>query len=186
MLTAERTFDAQLTEVWDLLTNPERLPRWFMPIDGDLKEGGKYRFDGSAGGTIERCQAPRSLAVTWEYGEMLSWLEVNLDETEGKTRLVLRHIVRPDSHWKKYGPGAVGVGWDLALLGLARHLASGETVDAAEAEKRQTSGPEGRAYVTRVSDSWCQADIEGGEDPDEARARARRTTAAYINDEEPE
>ena len=33
------------------------------------------------------------------------------------------------------GPGAVGVGWDMALYyGLATHLASGVAVDPAEAE----------------------------------------------------
>ena len=38
-----------------------------------------------------------------------------------------------NDHWQKFGPGAVGVGWDLALHGLERHLASGAAVDPAQA-----------------------------------------------------
>jgi hypothetical protein len=39
--------------------------------------------------------------------------------------LTLEHIAHKDGigeeHLKQFGPGAVGIGWDLALHGLARH-----------------------------------------------------------------
>ena len=57
--------------------------------------------------------------MTWEYGDLVSWVEVDLAETGGSTTLVLRHIVHPDERWERYGPGAVGIGWDLSMLGLA-------------------------------------------------------------------
>ena len=42
-------------------------------------------------------------------------------------RLTLEHIAHKDGigeeHLEKYGPGAVGIGWDLGLYGLERHLA---------------------------------------------------------------
>ena len=49
------------TTLWDACTNAERIPRWFLPVSGDLRLGGRYQLEGNAGGTIERCDPPRSL-----------------------------------------------------------------------------------------------------------------------------
>ena len=143
-LTAEQTYPAAAVDVWDALTNPERLPRWFLPIEGDLHVGGHYQLVGNAGGTIERCDPPRSLAVTWEYGEGVSWLEVDLSESAGATTLVLRHIAHLDERWERYGPGAVGIGWDMSMMGLALHLATGESNDP-EAYMAWATGADGQA-----------------------------------------
>jgi Activator of Hsp90 ATPase homolog 1-like protein len=48
-----RTYDAALEDVWDACTNPERLPRWFLPVSGELRPGGRYELEGNAGGEIE-------------------------------------------------------------------------------------------------------------------------------------
>jgi uncharacterized protein YndB with AHSA1/START domain len=37
-----RSYPAELADVWDACTNPERIPRWFLPVSGELKEGGRY------------------------------------------------------------------------------------------------------------------------------------------------
>jgi hypothetical protein len=61
----------------------------------------------------------------------VSWIEVRLTATpEGRTRFELEGIahVVDDERWNEYGPGAVGVGWDLTLVGLAMHLSSGRAV----------------------------------------------------------
>ena len=34
----ERTYDAAVDDVWDAVTNPERITRWFLPISGDLRQ----------------------------------------------------------------------------------------------------------------------------------------------------
>lgn len=47
-----RTYDADVDDVWDALTNPERLPRWFSPVTGDFRVGGAYQIEGNAGGQI--------------------------------------------------------------------------------------------------------------------------------------
>jgi uncharacterized protein YndB with AHSA1/START domain len=47
-----RTYDADAKDVWDALTNPERLPRWFYPVSGDLRVGGTFQLEGNAGGEI--------------------------------------------------------------------------------------------------------------------------------------
>jgi uncharacterized protein YndB with AHSA1/START domain len=43
VLTASQTYDATLDELWDACTSAERIPRWFMPISGDLRVGGRYQ-----------------------------------------------------------------------------------------------------------------------------------------------
>ena len=31
MVTIARSYDAPIEDVWDACTNPERIPRWFLP-----------------------------------------------------------------------------------------------------------------------------------------------------------
>ncbi len=115
--------------MWDALTNAERIPRWFLPVTGDLKLGGRYQLQGQCRRHDQACEPPRHLAVTWEFGGGVSWVTVRLSpDPKGGTRLELEHAAHVEEHWKKFGPGAVGIGWDLGLLGLARHLETGEAV----------------------------------------------------------
>src|SRR4051794_27729318 len=87
-VTVTRVYAAAIEDVWDACTNPARIPRWFLPISGDLREGGRYQLHGNASGTIQRCSAPHSLAATWEFGGEVSWIELRLTaETDDRTRL---------------------------------------------------------------------------------------------------
>jgi uncharacterized protein YndB with AHSA1/START domain len=180
VVVATRTYDTEPDDLWDALTNPERIPRWFLPVTGELRLGGRYQLVGNAGGEITRCDRPHHLAITWEMRGEVSWVEVKLTaEPAGGTRLVLEHIAHvPDEFWDQYGPGAVGVGWDLALLGLAQHIAGAPPIDHKEAELWSTS-PEGKQYATLASEDWARASIAGGTDAAAARAAAARTTAFY-------
>jgi hypothetical protein len=120
------------------------------------------------------------LEVTWEFGGEVTWLEVGLTlEGEGTT-LTLRHTAFVDpERWEQYGPGAVGVGWELLLMGLDLHLTSGgAVVDPAEFARWSTSD-DGRAFVTASSVGWGDASIAGGEPEVAARAAQGRTTAFY-------
>jgi uncharacterized protein YndB with AHSA1/START domain len=36
----ERDYDAPIDDVWDALTNPERIGRWFLPISGTIAWAG--------------------------------------------------------------------------------------------------------------------------------------------------
>jgi hypothetical protein len=40
-VTLERLYDTTADDLWDAVTNPERLPRWFLPVSGELKLGGR-------------------------------------------------------------------------------------------------------------------------------------------------
>ncbi len=180
-VTVSRTYPASLEDLWDACTNPERIPRWFLPVSGELRLGGHYQLEGNAGGKIEQCDPPNGFAATWEYGGEVSWIELRLSaEDAGHTRFELEHIAHvDDTKWAEFGPGAVGVGWDGALLGLALHLESGQNV-------AQGMGPawmaseEGRRFMTESSERWYEASVAAGMDPAEARAAADRTTAAYL------
>jgi uncharacterized protein YndB with AHSA1/START domain len=178
--TIGQAYDATVDDVWDACTNPARIPRWFLPVSGDLRLGGRYQLDGNAGGTIERCDPPHGFRATWEYGDDVSWIEVRvLPEPDGRTRFELEHIAHvADDRWAEFGPGATGVGWDLGLLGLATHLGSGDGVSPDMAAAWSAS-PEGREFVALSSRRWRDADVAAGTDPDAAQGVADRTRAAY-------
>jgi len=180
VVVAARTYDTSVDDLWDAITSQERIPRWFLPVSGDLRLGGRYQLQGNAGGTITRCEPPRVVAMTWEFGGDVTWLEVTLEPTrDGRAHLQLEHVARvPDERWDEFGPGAVGVGWDTALLGLGNHVESGATVDPREA-MAWLGSDNGREFVRRSSDDWCRASIAAGTDSAAARAAAARTTAAY-------
>ena len=174
MVVAERSYDAEVDDVWDALTNPDRIPRWFLPISGDLRVGGRYQLEGQAGGTITACEPPRHLAVTWEYDGEVSWVDVHLNAASDGTTLRLEHIAHvDDKKWDEYGPGAVGVGWDLTIVALAEHLETGEQVVP------DLSNSDALDFMRGSSDDWCRASIEAGTAAEEAKAAAARTAAAY-------
>jgi len=185
---ATRSYDTDIADLWDALTNPERIPRWFLPISGDLKPGGRYQFQGQAGGEITTCEPPRRLAVTWEAMGTVSWVTVTLaGDGAGGTRLELEHLsLIEGDFWDRYGPGAVGVGWDLALIGLALYVAAGPggQFDRAAAEAWPGS-EDGRDFIRRSSADWCSASIKSGTDEAAARRAGANTTAFYLGEPEP-
>ena len=182
-----RTFDTPIDEVWDALTSPARISRWFLPISGDFRVGGRYQLEGNAGGEIVDCDRPRRLKVTWVYGEPanpadVSELEIRLEPAgDDATTLELDHTaIVPDDRWTMYGPGAVGVGWDGGLLGLSLHLRGGSLADPIA---WQVSA-EGREFFTRSSAEWGAANIAAGVDATAAATAVANTTQFYAPDPE--
>ena len=148
-------------------------------MTGDLQVGGRYQLQGNAGGTVERCDRPQLVAVTWEFGGDVTWLELRLSDAGDGTVLELAHTAYVDpERWTEFGPGAVGVGWDLSLYGLGEHLRTAASLDPAEVEAWSVSS-EGIEFITGASDEWAVAAIADGDDPDAAGAAAARTTAFY-------
>jgi uncharacterized protein YndB with AHSA1/START domain len=185
-VTVARTYTAEVDDLWDACTNPERIRRWFVPVSGELREGGRFQIEGNASGTIQRCNAPHGFSATWEIGGDVSWIELRLTpEAGGRTRLELDHIARvEDERWTQFGPGAVGVGWDLTLLGLDWHLGAQVAVDPKEA-LAWAGSDEGKQFMTLSSEAWRDASIAAGTDPDMARAAAERTTGFYTGAPQP-
>jgi uncharacterized protein YndB with AHSA1/START domain len=180
---ATRIFDTTVDDLWEAVSTPKRLARWFLPVEGDLRLGGRYQLKGNAGGTITRCDPPEALDLTWEFAGGTSWVNVRLTAAGEKARLTLEHIAHKDGigeeHLKKYGPGATGVGWDLALHGLKQHLSDPAVAMDPSAFEAWTLSSEGKSFVRSCGEAWAEAYIASGASPDEARAQAERTIAFY-------
>lgn len=180
VMTISQIYNTDLEDVWDAVTSPERIPRWFLPISGDLLLGGRYQLTGNAGGTIERCDPPTGFGATWEYGDQVSWIDVRLTgQGPGSTLFTLEHTaVVDDDLWDQFGPGAVGVGWDLGLLGLAIHLSTGADAPT-DYGTAWAMTDEGKQFMTLSSAKWCEASTAFGTDAEAARLAAERTTEFY-------
>ena len=180
-VSLSRIYDTTLDNLWDAITSKERIPRWFLPVSGELNLGGRYQLEGNAGGAITECVRLSRFALTWEFGGDVSWVEVDCSNDGARSaRLTLTHTAHLSEHWNQYGPGAVGVGWELGFLGLSIHIADPGEPMPDEAEFAVS--PDGRALITGSSESWALASVAAGTEPDAAQEAAKRTTAFYTGE----
>lgn len=171
------------SEVWDAIARPERLARWFAPVSGELRVGGRFRVAGFSGagqtaGAILACEPARRLELEWEAAGEIGWVDIALSHYGGGgARLTFTHSVRETERWRAFGPAGIGVGWDLASYALVGHLARpGVDIDL----RTLAALPESRRLLASCAESWGRLAIEAGEDPDAARAAA--TAAALYAD----
>jgi uncharacterized protein YndB with AHSA1/START domain len=126
-----RRYAAPIGDVWRCCTDPLALGRWFMRPEGDLREGGRFTFEGAAGGEVLRCQPPRLLGVSWVYGDRpADEVEVGLGAQGGGTVLELEHAsvtteIEVDGRMIDVvlnDPGSglwgLGAGWEMGLVAL--------------------------------------------------------------------
>jgi uncharacterized protein YndB with AHSA1/START domain len=171
-VTVARTYDADRDDVWDALTNPERLPRWFYPVTGDLRPGGTFQLEGNAGGDIRRCDRPTALQVT--FGAPDSVLDVRLADSGDGTTLELVHTVPIAMAGSGAGALFVGPGWDGALLGLSLHLRGESVGDPLEA----ANSPEVIEFNRGSIDRWTEAVASSSTASAEEIAGAREAAVA--------
>jgi uncharacterized protein YndB with AHSA1/START domain len=87
MLRFERRYPNSIVDVWDAITNPERISQWWLPFDADitvqLVAGGTYELRGKEGAPtlswkVLRVEAPHlfehthvepGVVITWELSE---------------------------------------------------------------------------------------------------------------------
>jgi uncharacterized protein YndB with AHSA1/START domain len=116
----ERTYPHPIERVWDAVTSPEHLGRWFpSPVEVDLRRGGEMRFsafegDPAATGTVEVVEAPRRLAFTWGTDR----LTFELTPTDAGTTFALTHVFDD-----RFGAPSFATGWELCLAALRSVLA---------------------------------------------------------------
>ncbi|MGO2542236.1 MAG: SRPBCC domain-containing protein [Specibacter sp.] len=173
----QQELSASAGDVWAACTAPERISQWFLPVTGDLRDGGNFALDGNASGDILDCTAPRSFRISWVFGEgPHSELEVRLTATNtDHTLFELDHTVPAGTEMlETYGTGAVGVGWDQALVGLDDFL-RGLPTGPVNPLPPEVMNP----FTAASSRAWADAAIANGTDPEAARAAAARTTAFY-------
>ncbi|ANM30865.1 hypothetical protein ABI59_16715 [Acidobacteria bacterium Mor1] len=184
-----RTYATDTADLWHAVTDAERLSRWFAPVSGEFGAGGTFQIEGNASGKILACEPPANgaqqarLAITWEFAGSVTWVDVALAAAEGgHATLTLEHTLPADAHWKQYGPGATGTGWDLGFVGLGVHLGSD---DGRFAEETWMATDEGKDFLRASSHDWGRADEAFGTDAETARAQAGRTAAFYTGEAAP-
>ena len=171
-VTLSRAYDADAEDVWDALTNPDRLPRWFYPVSGNLAVGGSFQFEGNAGGEVRRCDRPTWLQVT--FGGPDSILDVRLAVTGEETTVELTHTVPLAMAGSGAGALFVGPGWDGALLGLGIHLRGLSVGDPLEAANSAEVIEFNRGSISR----WTEAVESSGTATAEEVAGAREAAVA--------
>lgn len=155
-----RRYDAPIQDVWDAITTPERVDRFFLPVSGDLRVGSTYSLQGQASGEILACEAPSLLRLQWTPPDDRGYsdqVEVRL-VTDGPdaTWLELEHasvadVFRNDPETGCYG---VGTGWEGPLHFLGEYLRgalpdrpASEWFTFDEAEEMRLADPRGRAWA---------------------------------------
>ncbi|MEL6884880.1 MAG: SRPBCC domain-containing protein [Pseudomonadota bacterium] len=123
--------DAPRQMVWDYLTKPEHLAKWFHRPKAPLAAGQKMEMFGTSTGDrlmwgeVREARAPDYLEYTFTIapmGDAVSTVKWTLDDVPGGTRLRLEHSGLP------VGAAAFGLtlaldeGWDKHLQRLRDHI----------------------------------------------------------------
>jgi uncharacterized protein YndB with AHSA1/START domain len=128
-LILTRSFRAPIEDVWTSVTKSESTARWFGRWEGDAGVGKTVRLkmvfekgDAWTNVTIERCDAPRHLAVRTksDYGEQS--YELTLVQTGDTTEMTFVHHLRD-----RNAVGEMGPGWEYYLDNLVA-VRAGETL----------------------------------------------------------
>lgn len=178
--TISQSYRTDADDLWDACTTAERLARWFGPVSGDLRLGGEYQIENNAHGTVTACTPPRTFTLTWElYGPPTTLVVTVEPDGDDCARLTLEHSGSLDAGlWDQFGPGAVGIGWDLGLVGLAHHLATGSDTPAESTGWVGTAS--GREFMAGSSRRWADASIAAGTSEADARSAQERTSAMFL------
>jgi uncharacterized protein YndB with AHSA1/START domain len=140
VVRVEDRFDTTAEDLWDALTDPARVARWYGQVDGDLRLGGTFHMyvegsDLESTGRVEACDPPRRLLLTnretdesYERGQGVppydARIEVTLDQVGDQTDLVIEVRGMPLDRIAFFGAG-----WQIHVEHLADHLGGREWDD---------------------------------------------------------
>lgn len=170
-------YNTKIDDLWEALSSKERIPRWFTHVEGDLKIGGTFQIKDNASGTILQCQAPNSLSFTWEFAKDVSWVDLALTSTgENNCQLRLQHqALAQGTHFSTYGPGATGIGWDLALVSLLHYIHTQETLN----EDEILASSSYKDFVSLAAKEWGNAAINAGFDQESSQTQVKACEEFY-------
>jgi uncharacterized protein YndB with AHSA1/START domain len=172
-----RSYDAEIDDVWDAVTDPVRVRRWFMPLSGDLRPGGTFQLEGNASGDILDCEPPRLLRVTFGAPNSIVVLRLSADGDE--TVLELEHSVPKAMAQSVAGALYVGPGWDGAFLGLDLYLRG----EAPEDPVAAAGSPETQAFSKESVHAWTAAvEVAGTASEEEIAAATAVSMAQFAPD----
>ena len=176
-VTLQRRYPAEVSDVWEAITDPDRVRRWFLPLTGDLRPGGTFQLEGHAGGQIISCEPPAHLAVT--FGGENSLVDVRLSADGEQTLLILEHAVPLSLAGSAAGALYVGPGWDGALMSIGLYL-DGKVADNPVAA---ANSPEGQQFCVESIDAWTAAvEITGTADAEAIAAGRQAALAQFAPD----
>jgi uncharacterized protein YndB with AHSA1/START domain len=130
LIERDVTIPASREIVWTYWTDPERLIAWMGSTARlDVRPGGELHVEYANGAVMDgefvEVEEPGRLEFTWGWldpAEVVrpgaSRVEVSLDEAEGGTRVLLRHLGLPASERDSHAEG-----WDYFLARLAAAVA---------------------------------------------------------------
>ena len=170
-----REYDAAIDDVWDAVTDPVRVQRWFMPLSGDLRVGGTFQLEGNAGGEILECQPPRRLRVTFGGPESLVELRLTAQGDE-QTALELEHTVPIAMAGSGAGALWVGPGWDGGFLALDLYFRG----EVAEDPVAAASSPEAVEFSRQSVQAWVAAIESSGTASAEEIAGAAEASLSHF------
>jgi uncharacterized protein YndB with AHSA1/START domain len=170
-----RSYDTPVQDVWEAVTQPDRIKRWLMPISGELRVGGRFQLEGNAGGEILTCEPPRLLRAT--FGDPNSIVELRLTpQGDGDTLLELEHSVPIEFAQSGAGALYVGPGWDGALLALGLYLRG----EAADDPVAAAGSPEAQAFSEQSVRAWAAVVEDSGTATTEQLAAATEASLAQF------
>ena len=172
-VTLERRYPTEVADVWQAISDPERLRRW-CPVTGDLREGRNFQLEGNASGDILTCEPPRHLLVT--FGAESSLVDVLLAADGDQTLLRLTHSVPIELAGSTAGALYVGPGWDGALLGLGLYMTGEVTGDPVAA----ANSPEVQNFNVRSIQEWVAVVEASGMADADAIAAAQDVSLAQF------
>ena len=138
----EDRYNTDIDDLWQAITDPRRLSRWYGEVTGDLRSGGEFQeYIPDAGltsaGRIEACEPPTLLVTSRETDE--SWqngtgakpfdgvTEATLTADGDQTILAIEARGLPRDKLAAYGAG-----WQIHAENLAAHVYGLEIGDAGE------------------------------------------------------
>jgi uncharacterized protein YndB with AHSA1/START domain len=121
-----RVYETTVEDLWDACTNPDRLRRWYVPVTGELRLGGRFQQVNMGSGTVVECDAPRFLKLSLGGGADEIELRLSPGPRAGWATLRLEHATTLDAHeigGQTYDAiFCMGGGYYPRLQALDRHL----------------------------------------------------------------
>jgi uncharacterized protein YndB with AHSA1/START domain len=136
----EDGYDTEIDDLWEALTDPARLARWYGAVEGDLRPCGQFRTYNAADdiegvGRVDACDPPRRLLVTsreteesYRRGQGVpphdKTIEATLTADGDQTVLVIEVQGMPLDKIAFFGAG-----WQIHAENLAGYLAGRDAAD---------------------------------------------------------
>jgi uncharacterized protein YndB with AHSA1/START domain len=111
----EDRLDSGIDDLWQALTEPDRLAHWYGEVDGELSQGGEFRvriaLAGEREGQVEACEPPRRLLLMMRDPDPQpgqpeqTVIEAQLIAEGAQTRLIWEERGMPVNLLPAYGAG---------------------------------------------------------------------------------